>query len=78
MASAISYEKPELSTLRETGTFYFALTPTNVGFQNVSDIGLKESKRKTQQHAWSAPAGCELPMAIGYTHPWTVLTTLAR
>jgi hypothetical protein len=26
MASAISYEKPELSTLRENGTFYFALT----------------------------------------------------
>ena len=27
MASAICYGKPELSTLLETGTFYFALTP---------------------------------------------------
>ena len=27
MASAISYGKPELSTLLESGTFYFALTP---------------------------------------------------
>ena len=26
MASAIGYGKPELSTLLETGTFYFALT----------------------------------------------------
>jgi hypothetical protein len=46
MASRIGYGKPELSTLLESGTFYFALTPELANLSQQNEKFLIEQSRK--------------------------------